>query len=106
MTPPAPPALLLLLFTAAEDQDAFDRMIVTCAAPLLNALPLVLDYHLARAATGPLGHPPYEWIISLRFQDRASMDSARTGARFSQFEALCRPWPGLLTLIVAEERLD
>ena len=71
MAPPAPPALpalLLLLFTAAEDQEAFDRMIDTCAAPLLSALPSVLDYHLARAATGPLGHPPYEWIISLRFR--------------------------------------
>lgn len=103
MASPASPALLLLLFTAAEDQEAFDRMIDTCAAPLLSALPSVLDYHLARAATGPLGCPPYERIISLRFPDRASMDSARTGARFSQFEALCRPWSGLLTLIVAEE---
>jgi len=106
MAPTASPALLLLLFTSAEDQEAFDRTIDACAAPLLSALPSVLDYHLARAVTGPRGHPPYEWILSLRFPDRASMNSAIDSAAFSRFETLCRPWSGLLTLIVAEERLE
>ena len=104
MPHPAHPTLLVLLFTAAEDQEAFDQMIAIYAPPLLAALPRVLGHSLARATTGPLGYPPYEWMVTLRFPDRPSLDAALASAGYQQFETLCRPWPGLLTLLLAEER--
>lgn len=102
MTPSAQSALLLL-FTAAEDQEAFDRMLSGYAVPLLRSLPAVAECRLDRARTGPLGHPPYEWSISLRFPDRQSVDTALASAPFGRFEDQCRPWAGLCTLLVAEE---
>lgn len=104
MPHPAHPTLLVLLFTAAEDQEAFDQMIALCAAPLLAALPRALDHRISRATTGPLGYPPYEWMVTLRFPDRPSLDAALASARYHQFETLCRPWSGLLTLLLADER--
>jgi uncharacterized protein (TIGR02118 family) len=67
---------MVALFKRPEDVEAFDRHYADTHAPLMRAVPGLLDMEVIRDLRAFGGEPAYYTIAIMTFRDKASFDVA------------------------------